>query len=271
MNICTKFKGNVLNSCYDISIWTKVVDCMTIRSVRGSGLWAKFWHWNWSSKGQKLLYYWLTLSFVPENHHVHCVDFLATRGSYSSSIELVTEQSTGPPAQLLPSILSISGVKYGMSWIWPSSEWLLMAKQQQGESSLALPVTYTIFTLGFSHSAWAGSRNGSPSLLLAALLGLQDLAPSQPVRQHSTSQALETTRSLQGSSLLFCLTLTGRMNTPLLPPALLSYPTPLGTVPAGLGHCDFSLLSYSRSLSLCVCSYKHTHTHNPSISREHSH
>lgn len=135
-----------------------------------------------------------------------------------------------------------------------------MAKQQQGESSLALPVTYTIFTLGFSHSAWAGSRNGSPSLLLAALLGLQDLALSQPVRQHSTSQALETTRSLQGSSLLFCLTLTGRMNTPLLPPALLSYPTPLGTVPAGLGHCDFSLLSYSRSLSLCVCSYKHTLT-----------
>ena len=221
----------------------------------------------------KQLYCWLSWSFVPQNHYVCCVDFSATRGSYNSSIELVTEQSTGPPAQLLPSILSISGVKYGMSWIWPSSEWLLMAKQQQGESSLALPVTYTIFTLGFSHSAWAGSRNGSPSLLLAALLGLQDLAPSQPVRQHSTSQALETTRSLQGSSLLFCLTLTGRMNTPLLPPALLSYPTPLGTVPAGLGHCDFSRLSYSRSLSPYVYALTntHTHTHNPSISREHSH
>ncbi len=90
------------------------------------------------------------------------------------------------------------------------------------------------------------------------------------MRQHSRSQALETTLSLQGSSLLFCLTLTGRMNTPLLPPALLSYPTPLGTVPAGLGHCDFSLLSYSLSLSLslllCMLIQTHTHTHNPSIS-----
>lgn len=86
------------------------------------------------------------------------------------------------------------------------------------------------------------------------------------MRQHSRSQALETTLSLQGSSLLFCLTLTGRMNTPLLPPALLSYPTPLGTVPAGLGHCNFSLLSYSPSLSFCVCSYKHTHIHTIHLS-----
>jgi len=51
-----------------------------------------------------------------------------------------------------------------------------MTKQQQGESSLALPVTCAIFMSGVSYSAWAGSTNGSPPLLLAALLGLQDLA-----------------------------------------------------------------------------------------------
>lgn len=80
------------------------------------------------------------------------------------------------------------------------------------------------------------------------------------MRQHSGSQALETTLGLQGSSLLLCLTLTGRMNTPLLPPALLSYPAPLGTVPAALRLCNFSLLSYSLSLSFCVYSYTQTHT-----------
>lgn len=79
------------------------------------------------------------------------------------------------------------------------------------------------------------------------------------VHQHSRSQALETTLRLQGSSLLFCLTLTGRMNTPLPPSCLLPFSAtllPLGTVPAGLGHCNFSLLSYS--VPLCMCLQTHT-------------
>lgn len=65
----------------------------------------------------------------------------------------------------------------------------------------------------------AESRNRSPLLLLAALLGTVG-----PMCQHSKSRALETTLSLWGGSLLFCLTPTGRMNNPLLPPALLVSP-----------------------------------------------
>lgn len=65
----------------------------------------------------------------------------------------------------------------------------------------------------------AESRNRSPSLLLAALLGTVG-----PMCQHSTSRALETTLSLWGGGLLFCLTPTGRMNNPLLPPAILGSP-----------------------------------------------
>lgn len=82
----------------------------------------------------------------------------------------------------------------------------------------SLPLAPSSHSVSPTHRG-AQSRNRSPSLLLAGLLGTVG-----PMCQHSTSRALETTLSLQGGGLLFCLTPTGRMNNPLLPPALLGSP-----------------------------------------------
>lgn len=107
--------------------------------------------------------------FIPDP--AHCAPFWLPEGptvlNYSQRLSSHVGHQPSCHYQFCP-FLASSTVR---SWIWPSSEWLLMAMQQQEGSNLALPVTYTIFTLGFSHSAWAGSRSGSPSLLLAALLG----------------------------------------------------------------------------------------------------
>lgn len=82
------------------------------------------------------------------------------------------------------------------------------------------------------------------------------------VRQHSRSQALETTPRLQGRSLLFCLTLTGRMNT--TPP---SCPSQLPLLPWALSQKASGIVTSPFLVTLLL----QTHTHNPSISREHSH
>lgn len=51
--------------------------------------------------------------FVLENDPAHCVDFWLLEGPTDLKYSEETKQSCGPPAQLLLSILSISGVKYG--------------------------------------------------------------------------------------------------------------------------------------------------------------
>lgn len=97
----------------------------------------------------------------------------------------------------------------------------------------------------------AESRNRSLLLLLAALLGTVG-----PMCQHSTSRALETTLSLREA--VFCFVWLQQVAW-ITPFCRLHSSAPQGTE-AGLGHCDFTRLSYSPSLCFWVCCHKQTDT-----------
>lgn len=105
--------------------------------------------------------------------------------------------------------------------------------------------------LGFSCSAWSREQK-RVIILLTALLGTVE-----QVCQESTSQALEILRTSRGAE--FCFVWL-QQDTWITPFCLQHSSAPLGTVPAGTGHCDTSHLSYSPSLSFWVCCHKQTHT-----------
>lgn len=142
-------------------------------------------------------------------------------------------------------------LKYTQEQCCSYSGTLAVPEQQQKASSQALSASCTIPTFGFSHCVEQRAEIGHHCCCWLACLAL--LGRCANILQFQPWKLLWASREA-----VFCFVWLQQVAW-ITPFCRLHSSAPQGTE-AGLGHCDFTRLSYSPSLCFWVCCHKQTDT-----------